>query len=81
MAKFWGEIYLMNPCPHYVLHELNPLYFHLNKYIQKSKQIFSFAVGLFSIQKQMGISMNSSSHHTLGHLIWFYLCFLLDNIE
>ena len=55
MAKFWGEIYLMNLCPHYILYELNPLYFHLNKYIQKSKQIFSFAVGLLSIQKQMWI--------------------------
>ena len=55
MTKFWGEIYLMNLCPHYVLYELNPLYFHLNKYIQKSKQIFSFAVGLLSIQKQMWI--------------------------
>ena len=55
MAKFWGEIYLMNLCPHYILNELNPLYFHLNKYIQKSRQIFSFAVGLLSIQKQMWI--------------------------
>ena len=81
MTKFWGEIYLMNLCPHYVLYELNPLYFHLNKYIQKSKQIFSFAVGLFSIQKQMGISMNSSSHHTLGHLIYAFCSTTLRGIK
>ena len=69
MTKFWGEIHLMNLCPHYVLYELNPLYFHLNKYIQKSKQIFSFVVGLFSIQKQMWILWIDLHIYTLGHLI------------